>query len=798
MLTKLAQGTLTGCTLTGNVARFNGGGILLEAGFLNVTDSEFRNNAAQLLGGAILAEGGISSKVQVSSSLFSRNEAQHGAALSVDCWLSLLNSTAQYNSAVGYGGAVYVTSMAFLVAAQNTVQHNTAAISGGGVYSLGYNEWRDSIIQNNTAAYSGAGVAIYGGAGTMSNIHLLDNHALEGAGLTVSGGARLQCTRCVVSRNSAAANTGPDLAGLSFASVSQMAVGGGVAVQQRSHLRCMACSVENNTASVGGGLWVFQAKVQLNDTRVVANTAQHGGGLSVNSSRIVMWGCNVSNNVADYGGGLGWACSKFGGCEGSLISNSELSGNSAVGGGLFWDQLGDSFVSNLHSLFPPLYEAMNGNPEILGAIPNTADFGPIAASEATSLHATSSGYIWSMRSIREAGMLQVSLKDVYNQTLIDRTRRTSGTKDSPVRDFVLNAWGISGETLVNAYGQYDVVTGIATFETMIISATVGTKARLVFSIFDQAEEDTDKRYRLPTYFNLSLAACPSGSIPSVDKQSCTLCTAGKYAVKLGDTECRECPTGAVCYGGSNIVAKKDYWNDRASTVFDWCPFSLACLGGELNNNTIDVNAHYVSEMMREGTHVRGAQCAQGYTGRVCAICADGYLLSAAGCDYCGGDGQSPGIRASAYGIVLLAFVGSAVLILVSWLARKLYYVFKETHDQQIRELAEDVFALFDVDKSGRLSRHEFIDAMTDITDDLRASQQAALRTSQQASEVTERHFVQVLPSLSVTSANPNFICLIFSHYIFVYVPSINSLAFVFQYPPRLTLLFDGPDPLIHT
>jgi hypothetical protein len=125
--------------------------------------------------------------------------------------------------------------------------------------------------------------------------------------------------------------------------------------------------------------------------------------------------------------------------------------------------------------------------------------------------------------------------------------------------------------------------------------------------------------------------------------SCVRCAAGTYNYIAG-TECKKCPTGAKCYGGSDMVSALGYWRtDNRSEIFYECPLAAACLEEQLNDVQLE------------------KKCEKGYTGRLCQGCEQGY--SRDGQDHCAQCGDQT------TNIVVISFImitgGLAIFVLTA-------------------------------------------------------------------------------------------------------------------------------------
>ena len=81
-----------------------------------------------------------------------------------------------------------------------------------------------------------------------------------------------------------------------------------------------------------------------------------------------------------------------------------------------------------------------------------------------------------------------------------------------------------------------------------------------------------------------------------------------------DHGCIECPIGANCKGGNELIVNPEYWRVNKSSVdIIWCEnMPINCLGKDI--------------------------CSEGHTGPLCEVCEikEGYTRgSALGCNKCG-------------------------------------------------------------------------------------------------------------------------------------------------------------------
>jgi CSLREA domain-containing protein len=145
--------TLNNCVVSSNIAGsfFSGGGIR-NNGMLIVTSCTISDNIGYI-GGGILNWGNLS----MFNSAVASNMAAAAAAISIQAGrASLFNGTISGNRAYdGGAGGIGVHSIgedAVLTLSHCTIAFNSASRGGGGIYSAGVVQSRNSIIAHNTAA----------------------------------------------------------------------------------------------------------------------------------------------------------------------------------------------------------------------------------------------------------------------------------------------------------------------------------------------------------------------------------------------------------------------------------------------------------------------------------------------------------------------------------------------------------------------------------------------------------------------------------------------------------------------
>lgn len=384
----VSQVTIIGGSVERNTnpfgAAYNAGGILLAAN-ATISGTRFLSNAAQSLGGAILAQrsltltnvdvignssgsdgGGVyvdgfagSVAARIQGSLLERNTSGRdggGACLcdgnSIDR-LVMTDTRVMANTAVGDGGGVLVKSAApvSLLRGEIWANRTSAAISsqGGGLYAAAGGRIEDTSVTSNTSGERGAG--IYSGAAlTLTNASVISNTLLgggatvDGAGVFVNGA--LTALYGSISENvilgTNAGNEGGGAYVLGYASIDFTdfgrnrvisGTGGGLYLAQGGVITSSFLS--RNSARAGAGLYAA-GPLRLTGAALAYNTAREQGGGAYASSTVVLSQTEFYSNSAVVGGGLYAAGMVVG--DGASFTLNRASDAGGFGGGLMAGQ----------------------------------------------------------------------------------------------------------------------------------------------------------------------------------------------------------------------------------------------------------------------------------------------------------------------------------------------------------------------------------------------------------------------------------------------------------------------------
>ena len=146
---------LSNCSFISNSAG-TGGAIYMNGGTLTISDSLFKDNAADKYGGAIACEDGTYIEIDDSKFLNDYSNAEAGGAIYLKDVELVANNVEIINCSAPFGGAI--ASLNSKVSLNNfTAKNNRAKYYGGAVYSLYHSfEITHSALTNNSAGNGGA------------------------------------------------------------------------------------------------------------------------------------------------------------------------------------------------------------------------------------------------------------------------------------------------------------------------------------------------------------------------------------------------------------------------------------------------------------------------------------------------------------------------------------------------------------------------------------------------------------------------------------------------------------------
>ena len=311
---------IDGCTFNENIAGSAGGAIavLQQTGnsYVTVSNSNFVNNVATDVGGAIYAASKDDAKLTVTDSYFAGNDATTGGAIYALDDLTVYNSEFKQNTAEG-GASVYVSDKyddIVLWVQNSTFTDNNVSEAGAGIlidasndntitYTIINSTFTDNVANGGVApVYCAAGAAIYiegDASGDIANSVFTGNKAdstvlPNGGAIKVQFGAQAVIDKCTFEANEAGE------------------AGGAIAVQAKNGNDCYVSitnsSFKNNKAIGGAAIGVLQnngkSTVIIEDSTFEGDEAQAGTVYADDKSTVSISGSDfTSEGVAIYNWG---------------------------------------------------------------------------------------------------------------------------------------------------------------------------------------------------------------------------------------------------------------------------------------------------------------------------------------------------------------------------------------------------------------------------------------------------------------------------------------------------------------
>lgn len=275
-------------TLTKGYSASGDGGAIANEGVLNLYGATLIDNMVDSThsGGAVVSYG----PVFATNSLFESNQGGNGGALYLrflNAYAEITNSTFRDNSTLssdGWGGAILLWDGATVGLHAARLEGNLANV-GGAIHNQFGNSSitidQNSLLQGNSAADSGG--AIYSlGPTILNNSTVTLNTAYSGGGITTGG-----------------ALGSLEGAGVTFSQNSAVSQGG--AVHNSAYLFLSRSSFIQNSADFGGAIH-NTSDLYIDSSTFAQNSADFGGALQ-NSNYAYIGNSTLSGNSALYSGG---------------------------------------------------------------------------------------------------------------------------------------------------------------------------------------------------------------------------------------------------------------------------------------------------------------------------------------------------------------------------------------------------------------------------------------------------------------------------------------------------------------
>ncbi|XP_064389191.1 uncharacterized protein LOC135337227 [Halichondria panicea] len=319
-----AIGVLTGSvsisnsTLTNNRAGFDGGGAIgVNSGSVSVFHSTLTNNRANF-GGAIYVSEGGSASIFNSRLANNRGTKNGGGAIGANSGNVSISHSTLTNNRAEYGGAISVSEDSTLSISICELTNNSADKGGAIDVCPGSNVFiSDSMVTNSS---SNRGVIYASRSNLILNNTNITNNMVS---LNINQQSNVTFTGMnIVSNNNGpinASNSRVDFNGPTTLSNNHGVFGGAISADQSQiYINAEGVIITNNTATSGGGIFLRESTLFVNEPiEINQNTAHNGGGIYAYSSRVEfksvqMVGADtypnkqseIAHNIAENGGGI--------------------------------------------------------------------------------------------------------------------------------------------------------------------------------------------------------------------------------------------------------------------------------------------------------------------------------------------------------------------------------------------------------------------------------------------------------------------------------------------------------------
>ncbi len=226
------------CTITGNQAQSQGGGIFCDNSQLNMATTTIEGNSAAEGGGVF---GGTATLMFQRVALLNNESQQEGGGLAA--YESSVTMGDQClvkgNTSNAFGGGLESHEGSLLALSDSEVSGNTAALEGGGIklHSMQNVTVERTVLRNNSAASLGGGIGCYSSPLLVSKCIITGNQGGRGGGIECHEGNSLQVVNSMIAGNSA---TG---------------TGGGINLDYETATVSFCTVADNSSGEQGGGLF---------------------------------------------------------------------------------------------------------------------------------------------------------------------------------------------------------------------------------------------------------------------------------------------------------------------------------------------------------------------------------------------------------------------------------------------------------------------------------------------------------------------------------------------------------------
>jgi parallel beta-helix repeat protein/predicted outer membrane repeat protein len=292
--------TLTGNTISGNIAGWGGG---LQASYSSpvISGNTFEGNTVVYDGGG-LNLGGCDSVTLRGNVIDSNSSGRYGGGIFTDGTATMDNCTVRGNSALTQGGGIY--NKGTLTVADTAVSDNSARYDGGGIYSRNVLVLENSIVEGNSLydpfAHDGSGICNWMGSIALTGSTVRGN---THGGIRNDGAGTL-----ILINSSVSGNTGTGVSNeFSLLKASTVTLDtSSISNNTGTGIRNLGGNLALNNSTISsngsGGITTWHGTADLSFCTVSANTSTDGGGISSDGSAVTLLGTILAGNSASVSG----------------------------------------------------------------------------------------------------------------------------------------------------------------------------------------------------------------------------------------------------------------------------------------------------------------------------------------------------------------------------------------------------------------------------------------------------------------------------------------------------------------
>lgn len=263
------------------------GGAIIAYGELNITGGEFESNQAQKNGGAIFFSKSATGSFK--TVIFKKNQAKKGGAISASGILNLDGTTFKENQAEISGGALYMKKGGTI---KNSTFIENISEGGGGALFIDHNFGRnkvtpapviriegDSTFSENASISFGGGIYVgYNNELIVEGASFIGNEAAYGGGISTAGGmdadkilSKLQVKNVSYQKNEA-------LAGGAIFTAFPTEINGVAFQENVAHVHPQDDQNNPHKTGTGGAIYIMNHLTKIQGSTFIKNEAYGSGG----------------------------------------------------------------------------------------------------------------------------------------------------------------------------------------------------------------------------------------------------------------------------------------------------------------------------------------------------------------------------------------------------------------------------------------------------------------------------------------------------------------------------------------